>query len=189
MARDDKKSALRKTLLERRDALSHDMIQACEAQMRRHIARIPAYAAAGTVGYYYAEGSEAPTRAMIQDSLSSGRRVCLPRTLEGGTLEFAEVRGPGDLAEGRFGIMEPSPSCDMCGAPDALVVPAVGITLAGERLGRGRGYYDRFLAGYGGASIALAFSVQVVRSVPLDEWDRRVSWVITEDGATEARAL
>jgi len=101
--------------------------------------------------------------------------------MRSGAIELAAVSGPGDLVDGPAGIQEPSSACEACGGPDVAVVPAVGVTKEGARLGRGGGHYDRFLAGYGGPSVALAFSVQVVRSVPEEAHDRRVGWVITED--------
>lgn len=180
MSAREKKSSLRATLLARRDALSHDMATLCEEKMRRRLSRLGAYSSARTVALYSSEGSEVPTRSMVLAALAEGRRVCLPR-VRGGAIEFAAVSGPGDLVRGPLGIDEPSPRCEACGEPDMAVVPAVGVTREGARLGRGGGHYDRFLAGYGGASAALAFSVQVVRSVPEEGHDRRVGWVITED--------
>jgi len=180
MSAREKKSSLRATLLARRDALSHDMAMLCEERVRRRLARLGAYARARTVALYCSEGSELPTRSMVLAALSEGRRVCLPR-MRSGAIELAAVSGPGDLVDGPAGIQEPSSACEACGGPDVAVVPAVGVTKEGARLGRGGGHYDRFLAGYGGASVALAFSVQVVRSVPEEAHDRRVGWVITED--------
>lgn len=183
MSQNNKKYALRKTLLERRDALSYDMINVCEKQICRHLPKIPQYSKAKTLACYFATGSEVPTREIILDARSLGCRVCLPRVHDD-TLEFAIVNGPSDLVEGKFGIMEPSTLCDVCAKPDIALIPAVGVSLDGARLGRGRGYYDRFLAGFAGVSVVLAFSVQVVRTIPEDSWDRRVSWVVTEDGAS-----
>ena len=184
MSQEAKKSALRKTLLARRDALSHDMIQVCEKQVRKHLSRIPAYSEAKSVACYYATSSEVPTRRIILDLLSRGRQVCLPRIRDDSEIEFAAVDGSGDLVEAEFGIMEPSERCSACEAPELVLVPVVGVTPYGARLGRGRGHYDKFLAGYRGVSVALAFSIQVVRSIPEDPWDRRVTWVVTEDSAS-----
>lgn len=180
MSAREKKASLRATLLSRRDALSHDLATLCEERMRRRLSRLGAYSSARTVALYCSEGSEAPTGPMALAAIAGGRRVCLPR-VRGGELEFASVSGPGDLVRGPLGIDEPSPKCEACGDPDIAIVPAVGVTREGARLGRGGGHYDRFLAGYGGVSVALAFSVQVVRSVPEEAHDRRVDWVITED--------
>ncbi|MDD9842879.1 MAG: 5-formyltetrahydrofolate cyclo-ligase [Thaumarchaeota archaeon] len=180
MSAREKKSSLRATLLARRDALSHDMATICEERVRRRLSRLGAYSGARTVALYCSEGSEVPTQSIVLAALSEGRRVCLPR-VRGETIEFAAVSGPGDLVDGAAGIREPSPRCEACDGADVAVVPAVGVTREGARLGRGGGHYDRFLAGFGGVSVALAFSVQVVRSVPEEAHDRRVDWVITED--------
>lgn len=180
MSHDNKKSDLRKTLLERRDGLSYDIMVASEKQMRKHIYKVDEYSDAQTVGFYYSTGSEVPTQQMMLEARSQGRIVCLPR-MKNGLIEFAETSGPVDLVEGEFGIMEPSPMSELVPSPDVIMVPAVGISTNGARLGRGGGHYDRYLAKYKGTSIGLAFSVQVVKNIPEQDWDMRVNWIITEE--------
>lgn len=184
MSQDNKKSALRKTLLERRDGLSYDMMMVCEKQIRGHLNKIPSYFESSTIGCYYATGSEVPTRQIILDARARGHRVCLPR-VTGDVIEFAVVDGPADLVTGKSGILEPTLRCKPAD-PDIVLVPTVGVSLDGSRLGRGGGHYDRFLDSYNKISVGLAFTVQVVRNIPVQSWDRSVSWIITEDGATKS---
>lgn len=182
MPADSKKAALRATLIARRDAISHDMASLCEEQALRRLRRLRAYAGSRTVACYCSAGGELPTRRIILDALSGGRRVCLPR-VRGGALEFAAVSGPGDLVRGGLGVDEPAPHCEACDGADIAIVPAVGVTREGARLGRGGGHYDRFLSSFSGVSVALAFSVQVVRTLPEEAHDVRVAWVLTEDAS------
>lgn len=60
-----------------------------------------------------------------------------------------------------------------------LLVPAVCYCPAGYRLGRGRGYYDRYLAHYPGVKVGICFESQVVPQIPQDSWDQRVNYIIT----------
>ncbi len=182
MSVEAKKAALRTTLGARRDALSHDMVALCEEHVRRRLVRIGAYKESRTIACYWSAEGELPTRRVVLGALSEGRRVCLPR-VRNGELEFAAVSGPDDLVRGGLGMREPAPHCEPCGTADIAIVPAVGLTREGVRLGRGGGHYDRFLAGFAGVSIALAFSIQVVRSLPEDAHDMSVDWVVTEDSA------
>jgi 5-formyltetrahydrofolate cyclo-ligase len=68
------------------------------------------------------------------------------------------------------------PSQDLGG----VLVPALAIDTQGYRLGRGGGYYDRFLAHYEGVKVAVVFDCQLLPQVPRDPWDQPVDWVVTE---------
>ncbi|MDA7960059.1 MAG: 5-formyltetrahydrofolate cyclo-ligase [Nitrosopumilus sp.] len=178
---------LRRLLLDRRDATSPDMLQIAGERIRRVLRGMPGFAGSARVGAYWSTGSEVPTRGIIQDIMSGGREVLLPR-VEGDLIRFRRVTGMQDLEEGAFGIMEPRASCGAA-EPDLVLVPAVGLAPDGSRLGYGRGYYDRYLAGSGAVSVALALEKQVISRIPAEPHDVGVSWIVTEEGARRARTL
>ena len=64
--------------------------------------------------------------------------------------------------------------------PDALFIPGLAFTLKGERLGRGRGYFDRFLNDYTGVKIGVAFEDQIFKELVTDEHDQLVEYLVTE---------
>ncbi|MCP4912684.1 MAG: 5-formyltetrahydrofolate cyclo-ligase [Oligoflexia bacterium] len=66
--------------------------------------------------------------------------------------------------------------------PELLVVPGLGFTKNGERLGRGKGFYDRFLESYQGIKIALVFEEQILEKLPVEEHDVNVDYVVSEKG-------
>lgn len=190
------KAALRRLLLRRRDSISHEMAQLAGRRIFERVRASPEFAAASTVACYYPTGSEVPTQDVMQEAASRGKRVCLPR-VSGESIAFRLV---GDLrglerggwgGDGMFGIMEPRASCPECPSPDLVIVPAVGVTIRGDRLGYGGGYYDRFLAGGEGgrtsSTMALAFHKQVVGSMPSGALDVPVKCVVTERGVFRAR--
>lgn len=88
-----------------------------------------------------------------------------------------------DLTESPLGIREPAQ-----GMPipliniDLVIVPGMGFDLHGNRIGRGRGFYDRFLAhrDWGGIACGLALEEQVVEVVPVSEHDRRIQMLVTD---------
>ena len=91
-----------------------------------------------------------------------------------------------DLLPGRYGILEPQGSgClseqDLRGL--VVFIPAVLLDQTGNRLGRGRGWYDRALTslGKGVVRIALAYEFQLIEEVPTDKWDCSVDFIVTED--------
>jgi 5-formyltetrahydrofolate cyclo-ligase len=66
--------------------------------------------------------------------------------------------------------------------PDMLVIPGLAFSWKGERLGRGKGYYDCYLERYQGIKVALSFSVTTWDELPVESHDQRVDWLITEQG-------
>ena len=84
-----------------------------------------------------------------------------------------------DLVPGHAGILQPPATAPRV-TPDLLLVPLVAVTPAGDRLGQGKGYYDRFLeANPGVRTIALAWDIQVADTLPSDPWDIAVDFVAT----------
>jgi 5-formyltetrahydrofolate cyclo-ligase len=87
------------------------------------------------------------------------------------------------LAPGHFGIPEPPPHAPVV-EPDLLLVPLLAFDRRGHRLGYGRGYYDRTLAGLRARrpiiAVGLAFAAQEVLSLPISDDDQRLDWIVTE---------
>ncbi|MEC7276435.1 MAG: 5-formyltetrahydrofolate cyclo-ligase [Bdellovibrionota bacterium] len=66
--------------------------------------------------------------------------------------------------------------------PDILLIPGLAFNDKGQRLGRGKGFYDRFLENYQGATIGVCFSEQIEESIPVDDHDVLVDYVVSESG-------
>lgn len=123
---------------------------------------------------------EAGTERILEELLKAGKRVALPR-VSGSSMDFFEINSLQELFEGAYHIPEPGPDCPLADARDAFIlVPGLAFTPDGERLGKGGGYYDRFLSGepdHGTA--ALAYEFQMTAELPTQEHDRRVDMVVT----------
>lgn len=107
-------------------------------------------------------------------------RVVVPR-VEGDEMEFYDLAS-GALAEGAFGIMEPQ--CGELVEPrkiDVMVVPGVAFTPSGDRLGRGKGFYDRYLSreGFRAYCVGVCYPHQVVDELPVEPHDRRMDEVVS----------
>ncbi|MEM9662455.1 MAG: 5-formyltetrahydrofolate cyclo-ligase [Planctomycetota bacterium] len=149
------------------------------------------FGAAKTVMAYLAMPVEADPAGAMAVWRARGARVCAPRSdWESRTMEPAVLGGK--LIEGAKGIREPGPSQPVVetGELEVVVVPGLGFTATGDRLGRGAGFYDRFLARLGTetVTVGLAVSVQIVDDLPTEPTDRRVDMVVTEDGLVSCRA-
>jgi 5-formyltetrahydrofolate cyclo-ligase len=116
-------------------------------------------------------------------ALASGKTVTLPRFVPefGGYQACAFAGGLTDLAPGQFGIGEPAAHCPTFSLKqlDLALVPGIGFTLDGGRLGRGKGYYDRLLAEVPGFKCGVAFDCQVTTSLPMEPHDVRLNCILT----------
>ena len=131
---------------------------------------------------------EVNTQPMIEEALKMGKKVLVPLAdLENKELKLYEIRDMAvDLAPGTLDILEPrrekTRPADAKEA-DCVIVPGLAFGATGERLGRGAGFYDRFLSklSAGTPKIALAFSFQVLPQIPQETHDHVVDFVLTEN--------
>lgn len=113
-----------------------------------------------------------------------GKRLALP-LMSGVSLSPRWVESEADLVAGSFGIREPRASAPLAGDRfDLILVPGVAFDRSGGRLGRGRGFYDRFLEGTRGVRVGVCFEDQVVPEVPVEAHDVRMNVLATPKGIT-----
>lgn len=123
-------------------------------------------------------------RTFLQTVWDAGCTLALPR-IQGKEIRFYTVTCEADLTEGPYHIMEPDISClpgDRTLQPESTVilVPALAFTRDGRRLGKGGGYYDRFLSGVSDIqTVGIAYEFQIVSDLPQEPHDRRVSAILT----------
>lgn len=132
------------------------------------------------IGAYYPIGSEILTQDIIQEMLSVGKEVYLPKVV-GETMEFRKIEDFSSLEKGNFEIMEPKEDCPKDSSLDLILVPTVGISHSGVRLGYGHGFYDKFLAENKTSTISLILEKQVVKNIPKSDHDILIDWIVTED--------
>ncbi len=171
-------------MLERRDSISYDFIKLASQKIHNRLKQIDIFRNAKNIACYFPIGSEVMTQDIMQELLGNGKGICLPKVV-GNDLSFRKIRGLEDLEKGGFGIMEPKDNCPIMEDIDVVLVPTVGITKNGIRLGYGYGYYDRFLSKSNAKTISLTYSKLIVKSIPFSEKDIRINWVITEDDSFE----
>ena len=122
---------------------------------------------------YWPLPDEVDIRPLLDQLLKEGKTVVLPKVIDNETMELHRYTSRADLQEGAFHIMEPigEPFGDHDQINVALV-PGMAFDAAGRRLGRGKGYYDRFLAAHPHLyKIGVCFPFQRVAEVPFEEHD------------------
>ena len=135
---------------------------------------------------YVSVNGEVGTSRIIDFLLSKGKRVFLP-VISDSDLQPVEINSETRFSPGRFGIPEPVPGKGSSADPEAIdvvIVPGVSFTKNGTRLGRGGGYYDRFIDKLRKDTrlIGLCYSCQLENHIPEDLKDKLVHEVITEEG-------
>ncbi len=145
------------------------------------VLELPEISEAGYIYAYMALSWETGTMEILKQLWERGIKVALPKVL-GSEMEFFEVRSAEDLEEGSFHILEPRESCPMIIWPEAVImVPGLAFSKEGKRLGKGGGYYDKYLSKYPGhQTVALAYEFQVLPELPAEEHDQPVDYLITD---------
>ncbi len=191
------KRALRRQVLDRRDALDPEEIDERSTRIVRRVMALGSYRRGRSRVLFVSIGSEVRTDRLIAETLRSRAHLILPRV--GGpeeALALHEVREPEtELRPGAFGVPEPTAGNCPERSPydiDFILVPGLAFDRRGGRLGYGGGFFDYILNLRNdlvddGAVVAVAFSVQFVDEVPRDSWDVRVPIIVTEDEVIDTR--
>ena len=176
------KAALRETL--RRQLAQSDPADnaACDVAITMQVLALPEFQAAERVFAYCSVVPEVDTHAILTQARRRGKTVALPVSEDGGQMYFA--RYDGVLVPGRFGIPQPPRSAPALQpqSGDLMLVPALAYDRAGRRLGRGGGYYDRFLAQLDCCTVGLIRAAFLLDVLPAARNDMPVAAVITEQG-------
>ena len=148
----------------------------------RRIESLEAFQRATRVGLFHALPDE-PDLHYLLDKYGHSKELYLPR-VEGDDVAFYRYNGESTLAAGSFGIAEPQDAPSEAIAPDQLeliVVPGVAFTREGVRLGRGKGYYDRFLPQTGAMLVGCVFHYRLLENIPSDPWDHPMDAILTDE--------
>jgi len=143
---------------------------------------------------YIPMGGEVDTRFIVARAYRDGKRVAIPR-MEGEDLAFYFYDGRTEnLLPNQFGILEPDPAWKLVdpslptGKRLLVLTPGLAFDSEGRRLGRGKGFYDRFLhrlraahpAGSRSWAVGLAFAEQLVERVPVSDHDEILEGIVTD---------
>ncbi len=172
----DKKS-LRQQIRTRKKEHSFEQLKSQSEIILGKLEQHPDFVRAHRVMLYASLPDEVQTLSFL-DKWKKRKQIILP-TVVGDDIIPVELTADSQMVEGDFHILEPE-NHPYSGSLDLIVVPGMAFDKAGHRLGRGRGYYDRFLIKYPDVkTIGICFDFQLLESIPTESHDRVVNEVIT----------
>ena len=178
------KARLRRQALDWLTTLSCEARTAGDETLFHRFLTLPQVESARTILLYHGMDTEPDTVRLLPPLWDTGKRVCLPRCLPGNQMEARLVQRDSTLIRHPYGMPEPGLDCPLIppGQIDLVLVPGLAFDRSGGRLGRGGGYYDRWLAGFSGVTAALCRDGLLMESIPRLPHDLGVNLVVTETG-------
>ncbi|PLR76955.1 5-formyltetrahydrofolate cyclo-ligase [Bacillus sp. V3-13] len=180
----NRKSEIRKMVKERLAALNKPLYEDKSYRIATKLFQDRSWLEAKTIGVTISNFPEVDTYQIIRKAWELGKRVVVPKCVPAQKqLIFRTLESFAHLESVFFGLYEPVEelTTPVDGETiDLLIVPGLAFGRSGFRIGFGGGYYDRFLAGYHGETISLAFREQMFEELPVEEHDLPVAKIITE---------
>lgn len=188
---EDKKQ-LRSQLRGLRRSLSLEEVYEKSTLIFKRLQSFPFFQTANIIVSYAADENEVQTELMWELAVEQDKAVYYPRiSPDRSNLEFVRRQPESQLIPGTFGIRIPAGNDLFQPGQAAAVVltPGVGFDSSGNRLGRGKGYYDRAFQGVlaGMLRVAIAYDFQVVSMIPSGPQDEQVDWIVTESRLIDCR--
>ncbi len=186
----EEKSILRIELLSRRASITGCDRKICDDAIMANIAASELFDRSELIWSYATDGTE-PDLSGLLTVFAGKKRFFYPRYRAADKrYEMVEIASLRQMTTGKYGIAEPAPELPALTAAMAFelaekssfcrLIPLVGCDLHGNRLGRGKGFYDRLLADYPGSSLGIMYECQLAEAVPHEAHDRRLDGLVTE---------
>ena len=178
---EDKKS-LRAEVRRRIKLMSDEEKQRNAATIFAKVEAAVAFTNANCIALFVAMWDEVPTTETLERWRAMGKRVVVPR-VEGDVMRYYDYH-PDHMAVGAFGIIEPVGDKEVeAEAIDLMIVPARAFTPKGDRMGRGGGFYDKYMSleGFRAVKYGVAYACQIFDSLPTDPHDIPVDKVFTNE--------
>ena len=185
-----RKQGIRSRYLGLRNNLSAGERKQKSQEIWEHVKGDPKYQAAREVLVYMDYRSEVMTTGLVEELLADTSKKVFAPKVEGMHIRFDEIKSLDELKKGYQGIREPEENPEKRFTPDmaarleaVVLVPGAAFDRQRGRIGYGKGFYDRFFSDYGEVyGIALSFSCQIAKEIPMEPHDRRPDIIVTENG-------
>lgn len=172
------KKTLRQQIRQKKKEHTQEQLRTQSEIILQKLASHPDFLSANRVMLYASLPDEVQTLNFLEQ-WKTRKTIILP-TVVGDDIIPVELTADCEMVEGDFHILEPE-SNPYTGPLDLIVVPGMAFDRQGHRLGRGKGFYDRFLVKYPGVkTIGICFDFQLIEEVPAEPHDQIISEIITK---------
>jgi len=177
------KEKIRKEIKEKTRKHSKEDNRKKSKEIKERLFGLSEFKDAETVLFYISYNGEVFTHDMIVESFYKKNIIVPVSNTEDCSLTLSHLKSWEELSIGSYGILEPriekirkAKIEDI----DLIIVPGVAFDMKGNRLGHGKGYYDRLLEKTKSVKIGLSFKFQIVEKIPIDSHDKSLDMIITE---------
>ncbi len=169
------KKELRQLIRNRKRQFSQAQLEELSLDIIRQIRQHPIIQKAKNILFYYSLPDEVNTHEYILELIKNGKQVYLPVVINEQDMEIRKYTSPQDMKENSFHILEPAGELLQkrnYSKLEVAIIPGMSFDLKGNRLGRGRGYYDRLLESLPHTyKIGICFGFQMTSQLPIDSYD------------------
>lgn len=180
----EEKKSLRSEIKKLLRSMDDKDARVASAVIAGKVLSLPELQRANVVFCYVGIDGEVQTRSLIQSLLKSGKKVCVPRCKSGGIMDACYINSLDELkSRPPFGIPEPDSDAEAAdpGVIDFAIVPGLAFDRKGNRLGKGAGYYDRYLEKCRAVKCGVCFDIMLKDGVPVDAFDILMDIIVTEN--------
>lgn len=174
------KEQLRKAIKEQNSTLSAEYKERASRSITERVTASKQFENAETVFVYASTENEPSTNEIIDFALKNGKTVLVPKVTGKRKMIAVKTESRADLKKGYMGIPEPESDEEFKGKIDLSVIPCLGASVDGKRLGHGGGYYDTFLENRETYKMCLCFSVNLRDDIPTEKYDILMNGVVSE---------
>ena len=165
------KQQIRKKYKTLRNEMSNSEVREKSDQICKRIISIELFQNAEKILAYAPLGNEVDIRLVIEEGWKQNKHIAFPKVF-GDTMKYFEISDFSELEEGTFHVMEPKEDHPIDWSDALVLVPGVAFDRKKNRMGYGKGYYDRFFEGKSGCiELGVAYELQVAEQLPTEEND------------------
>jgi 5,10-methenyltetrahydrofolate synthetase len=139
---------------------------------------------ANCIALYHSLPDEVRASAFIE-KWNKTKTILLP-VINGDNIVLRKYTGVNNLTKGVYGIPEPEQTGEDSIIPEIIIIPGIAFDRHYNRIGRGKGYYDRLLSGLRVPKIGLCFSFQLLQEIPSEPFDIKMDMIVTDKELLQA---
>lgn len=176
------KDELRDAMKKERRSLSPEFIKSASGIISDTLINLTCIKNANHIMVYLSAFKEPDTFNLIKRLLNDGKEISVPTSnTDTFTITPSLIKSLDTLKKGAYGIYEPKENiCVPADKIDVVLIPGIAFSNSGDRLGFGKGYYDRFLEEFKGMKIGVGYDFQIIDAIPVSEHDIRMDMIVTE---------